>query len=665
MRTGPDLSSVEAALPRILERSDGPDQHLTVSGPVGAGQRTLAYRLANDHDAVVIELPDIDDADASAHIAYKLARHAGHTIDEAEPLDVTIAAALRRLRDRRRVVVQVPRTWSLETAAADPERHGLQRRASRALNAMVGQRDVAIIVMGPRPERLRLGHLKHEFLPPASARTGLLRDATQWDGYSACAEALAKRMNDRHEVHPVRLRLAVGVVALSPDRVGEIAAALSVDGQLDVLVEDIVRAHPEVSGLYEALWRFSLMRAPLPRDEFLASVEPPAGHEALFTSCLAYGDSVIRTNTTVRSALRKELTRWGSLGDNERSAMHEHLAGTHARLDGKLDPNATNADTVGFWLEKVHHLATAGSRCADAWSRQEHLRPELLWERARTLSIQEREYASAAALYQRCTQLDPEDDYAWHYLAYNLDRAGVASERTEDAFRRARDHDPSNVWWNSRLVTFLIGQARYQDAEAAWRNAVREVTDSGAELVSRPEIALHLHRWVVEAWLRLGDVGRARAVFDEIPLEVRDQLTLLEAELADGEEAMVQGESVRPRLMPVRDRWTKQTALPEDELRAWYPGRVQDTTGVYVEILVVTPESNLMERRVFRKRVSREAWSDACRVPPQQGMFIEVGEYSEGAIRILPLPLQPQSEHRIDRSELRYLEQWARNAEAG
>ncbi len=103
------------------------------------------------------------------------------------------------------------------------------------------------------------------------------------------------------------------------------------------------------------------------------------------------------------------------------------------------------------------------------------------------------------------------------YLGFNLDKAGVNRSEAESGFLKARSLEPDNPWWNSRLVTFYISQGRVAEADAAWAQALKRVDPDGAELVHRPELAKHLHGWVVTAWLDAGDVRRARQVFDRIP----------------------------------------------------------------------------------------------------------------------------------------------------
>lgn len=78
------------------------------------------------------------------------------------------------------------------------------------------------------------------------------------------------------------------------------------------------------------------------------------------------------------------------------------------------------------------------------------------------LSKEEREYATAADLYQRVVDADDQDAYAWEYLGYNLARAAGGTRcapsqrpRIEGALRRATELDPANPLYRGRLLGYL------------------------------------------------------------------------------------------------------------------------------------------------------------------------------------------------------------------
>lgn len=373
----------------------------------------------------------------------------------------------------------------------------------------------------------------------------------------------------------------------------------------------------------------------------------------MLTQCVGYGDATIRLAEPVRDAL---LARREPAGQQR---AHEDLAWFYQQADGATSPLQLAGPPLRAWLEKAHHLAHSVSDAADTtvrvgrqrWANLECPSRHLLWDRARTLSREHRRYAEAAALFRRCIEQFGDDDYSWHYAGFNLERARQDPGGAETALRMAvvpewpRDKTDNpgsrNPWWNSRLVTFLIGRGRTLAALEAWGAALDNVDPDCKRVADNPWLAKHLHRWVVRAWLEVGEVKNARRVFDEIPADIvgmDEQLKQLQWRLEDAEEAVQLVESVYPASTPPSDRWHHPQVPPGAELSTWSPGRVvaANRNGVVLVLAAMGPGGP--ERRVVRAQVSAKEWSKLAWCPPADAAgFVEVHVTRQGRQRIVPV----------------------------
>jgi TolA-binding protein len=205
--------------------------------------------------------------------------------------------------------------------------------------------------------------------------------------------------------------------------------------------------------LADAVLRVAQMRRPLPRSAVLALTEVPPEHAALVTECVGYGDPV-RPIAILRSRVR---AAW-PVSRERLDATHAAMAEQYGKLDGAVAAAAiSTAEKMEAWVERAHHLAHAGPLGADSWSRLVLPAPELYWDRARHLSREREDYQGAAQVYRACVERFPNDDYAHHCLAWNLEKAGAPPEEPRLHFERAVHLASTNPWWNARHVTFLIG----------------------------------------------------------------------------------------------------------------------------------------------------------------------------------------------------------------
>lgn len=434
-------------------------------------------------------------------------------------------------------------------------------------------------------------------------------------------------------------RLAVGRRALGDSWDGLDRDLRAHPARLVEHVVPLVRLAWRHTELRTPLRRLTYVRRPLPIDTLLAGlgVEPGHEHASLFTAVLTVREgTAIGVSGHLRSALRTALGL--AQPKPPHASQHTHhlaLAEVCQAVDGVERPEATDCLAgLRWWCDKVHHLAASGPLGAERWAAQDVRQNEQLWERARSLSLAG-DHIAAAVLYRRCIANDGDDSYAWHYLGFNLDLAGRERLEAEEAFARAVELDPTNAWWNGRLVTFLIGQVRYRDAEAACEEALATIDPSGARV--DPWLVHHFYRHVVNAWLDAGELRRARRAFDTIPGALRSDPSCHEIErrLVDMEEAFVLGGAMRPYGLLGEARWEPRqlpAAVEGRALARWYAGRIVKVGADGVQIRAATTKDDLRSRRLLAATISASewrVWGGPLLGPQLEGRFVEIREYGE------------------------------------
>lgn len=637
--TGPEKEADWA-----LEEVDTGSRVAAIQGRTGAGRsRVTARLLERVRDVIVVEPPPLRDGDAVFHLLAQLAAaadgpalafEAGSTVRERA------ATAARRLADKDRLLVlRLPSSWWGLDA---PGRHQLvfRRRALAALEGLRQEVSLRIIVLATRVDRAvehALGLHGHvHTLSAPGVRLSALRDEAGWGTYGPHAQRAADLLGMDTSVTPVEARLLVGCLALGVDALRAVRALKSsspIVGLIDALcaaLRDPSRA-PLAAGLAAA----AAARRPLPAGDADALAGLPEEHSALLHECVGYrtDDGKVRLTEPVRLALTRPAP-----------SAHGRLADHYRLLDGAASPATLDAKRTLAWLEKVHHLAHAGVGATDAWSEQALDARELFWDRGRALSIEQGEFEKAADVYRACVKRFPGDGYAWHYLGYNLDRAGADPVEAEQAFREAVKYESDNRWWRSRLVSFLVEQARYDDAEEATRKALGDLDSDGVRVRSDPDLARDFHRWVTTAWLDAGEIARARAVLDVVPSEILDSdddLRALQWRLADAEEAELLGDSVHPPGVPMAQRWQQPARVAQrgpgkQRLVSCLPARVVEAHED--EAVLVVGVTTGDQRELRRVTLTPSEWEEGggwCPLEEAAG-YLYLARYDGGALRLYP-----------------------------
>ena len=129
----------------------------------------------------------------------------------------------------------------------------------------------------------------------------------------------------------------------------------------------------------------------------------------------------------------------------------------------------------------------------------EELRPyfaDQLDALGRALSRDFQRYRDAARYFERACKWEPEDDYAHHYLAYNLDIEASRPGDVEVHYQKAIELAAENAWWHVRWITYLVTRGRTAAAWVAWGEALDALglPDPDAD----PWVYENLHLWVVD-----------------------------------------------------------------------------------------------------------------------------------------------------------------------
>ena len=610
-----------------------PGAKLAIRAAIGAGRHTIVQRLSTAMDLAVVEFPSFDDLDAPLHGLVQLASHAG-TVEmvldgAAGDLLQKTGVAAQALADADRAVVvllPVPRAGNPREADASTRRH-----IEQMLAALVGVRSLRLAVLATPGTRLRHGFTRTiELAAPMIGAQQI--HANELPGeFGAAARALASWMAKVDWAStPLEARLQVGLIAL-----GEPPEGVAL--RLEALARKMIQQLGRWPSLAVAVHRLLLARRALPIAEVpaVSGVEPR--WQPLLTACIGYGDDKVRVPEVTRQVLLDALKASTTVLED----AHTALAQYHESLDGARSLRGLGEDQAINWLEKVHHLALGGAACATRWAEQEPAGREQLWERARHLSRELRQFQDAAQLYQVCIARFGVDPYSSHYLAYNLDRSRGELEQIRRGYACAAAEDPENPWWQQRWIRFLIAHGTLAEARAAWQHAIRSIDPDGTRLRNSPWLALNLHFWVARRWLAVGRLDDARQVLSEVPerwlaqeAELRELVQVLTAQ----EQSLALGESVYPASTPVEARWHHPRSLRPvrsgRRLIAWAPGRVVEARPTAVTV-VVAPTPDEAQQLTF----DADSWRRLAGEPAEDADgFFELGSYEGGeqVVRLVP-----------------------------
>ena len=504
------------------------------------------------------------------------------------------------------------------------------------------------VVTGALPVGVRAR--RSRYLEIASEPVRWLRNEDEWGPLAATASGLAARLgDDLRRRSPLEVRLLVALGALwTVDEVARWWELQPSRRDISRMLASLLKSGDdggERRFLREAWRRLALVRRPLDHDllEKIVRDAPTERSAAILHKCLLYPENgAFRLHWTLRLDAHEHDAWWGS-GDAAR--VHGELARYYkARFEArhKVDDPGALLDE----MEAFHHASLSGdARLFD------ELRPyfaDQLDMLGRSLSRDFKRYREAAAVFERAVKWEPGDDYAHHYLAFNLDVLAERALDVETHYRRAIELRPTHLWWHSRWVSYLITRGRMTAARRAWNEALDALglPDDRAE----QWVYENLHLWVARLLVHRGRLEFAEEVLRGIPARVRENHPGLAAVLRRLR-ALIEARrahTVFPLCVPYESWWRGPHLCPgrrpSGELVRWMPGRIDAIDDGVVRIQAAQPPKKKGEQPVFGLlHVDAEdfdRWTRDERVSElRAGRFIELawyGEDEEPIIRVHP-----------------------------
>lgn len=339
----------------------------------------------------------------------------------------------------------------------------------------------------------------------AWSNPGDVLDPSRWNGLGAAARALkSSPFDDVTALSPLELRLAVGLVAAGTDP-GE---ALHLR-----LREKIRRLLDANDALRRIVGTLSLVRGSFDADllDRLGVSSLDSNTRKILEGAILFREA---DDFTLHEVFAGESEVAGWLTRDAERAGHETLFAYYRdqllRADEERPATALRAE-----LDAFHHLTALGdvSRLAQV----KLYFAEQLNALGKQLSLQRR-HAEAVSVYERALVRAPDDWYAHHYLAYNLDAQGTDAPRVETEYREALKRRPENVWCHGRLACFYVTRGRSRDAKKVFDRALRDLESQHA---TEERFYRELHGWLARLLLHRGQLDFAREVLDGAPPSIR------------------------------------------------------------------------------------------------------------------------------------------------
>lgn len=427
------------------------------------------------------------------------------------------------------------------------------------------------------------------------------------------------------EISPLQIRLLVAIAALREDMLDRIDPTSIVQraelvGILARLVDD---GNPELRDLWLHL---AAVREPFKNDllGLVGSRRLSPLESAIMTHCLLFP-------RRDRLLLYESLRGAAALIDHDETSVHSLLARyyRHTFDDAEADVPARLRDSI----EAFHHASTAGIVELDTY------RPffvDQLNILGYHLSVEQHDLKRAADVFKVALEWDPDNAYGAHYRAFNLDRlagtpgAAVDPIEVERLYRQAVDQRPEHPWFRSRLITFLIAEARINDAWAEWLRATETIGPDPPDFVC---FGLHLH--VARSFLYRGELEYADSVLRALPTELKsdERFAVIAERLAAFREARDHGSYV-PAPFLNSGWWRHPKLLDDSELTRWLAVRVSSVSPDSLELDVadITPGTRPVYGALELPLESLASWwrgpGDLSTL--EAGEFIEVGFYGDG-----------------------------------
>lgn len=407
-----------------------------------------------------------------------------------------------------------PTFWS---GSSSEETGFFASRADDATRLLLEQARCRRVIAGRMPKTLTSDCVV-ELTPDAPDREWLL-DEGYWGELAEAARALEETGTPLEHLTALELRLCVALAALVS---AADAASVINDPRRNRLIAapvwEVVAQRFEK--LKRAWLRLSFVRRPF-QSELLGALrldELNRRDNSIVRRCLVFGEEAeYRLHEVIRAPARRWLR---DQPNSSRRQLERHASSNLARyyIDHFAEmASSHDAAAVPEAMEAFHFVTLTGEP-----ELRDQVSPyfaEQLDALGWHLSYVNRQFDDAAAAFRGALAWDPEDDYAHHYLAFNLDRQGKSADDVEKHYALAVRINPDNSWWHARYIAFLVYRSRIADARSRWDEA--QMALGVSERSADRFLFEGLHLWVAEALLDRAELGFAREVLDEVPAWAR------------------------------------------------------------------------------------------------------------------------------------------------
>ncbi len=591
------LAGVEQAVQQALQALADGSTAVVLTGPAGAG-KSAALRLIHERkpgsqfkNVVLIAPPDPEhNPDAGLVGLVELAAQLDHTklLDEVKRLDITWKGKLDSVT--RVLKQQAKNTLLLFDGPFLPQGGEyistiFADRSAELTRVLLTTQGLSKVVASDRSALLQAQEI---LVSPRSNPTEVL-SAEHWGPLAGSAQAVLHAGGQALAAFsPLDLRLRVGLVAVGEDASAQATQRVAPHKLVRMLLE---RTGSNSQALKRTLGRLAVFRTPI--DEYgLQDVGVPeldALSQALIKQVLLFGPS---PQLRLHDAIAREAIQEQWLGPAESRKAHYIAAHYHhARFEHATQKHRVR-DAVRHELEEIHHLTQAGD--AKKILERSIFFVEQYDALGKALS-QQQNYPDAIPAYERALAHNSADDYAHHYLAYNLDVLAEDPVRVEQEFRKAIYYRQDHVWYRGRLINFLLTRGRVIEAHDEWEQALAVLLPSGPSTDSR--LYRELHGETARLLLHRGQLEFASEVLEDVPQALREGLAWYRALLLlrDRLRAAARDEEVFPPHLSEEARWKGPHLLhfeaDKDRVEWWMPGRISaaDEDGVHIRVARLTP----------------------------------------------------------------------------
>lgn len=447
--TAPRLPRVEALVERLAgEVADEPargDTAWLIGGVATAGKSTalrmLADGLRERGQVAVVAAPPAHALDAGPMALAELAgglKDAGCVNGQTDVLrdgTVPLAEKIKRVRewivnanDGVVLLLDEPSSW--------PDRFEQTQHFADHARLVVQElvRDIPCprVLTGEAPEGMSFR--VRESIGASSEPQAFLTDSDVWGELAQAAGELQEGAADQlRELSPLQLRLLVALAYVtSVDEVRNVlASGTRTRRALSRRLLEALKDNGDYKDLLRAWRRLAHIRRPFAGNLIGSAITGKLSKrsQALLRNCLLYE---VNGSFLLHETLREDARALAPQSERD----YEQFARL-SRYYGGLRDDAEkrgSGEALPTALDSFYYAACAGD--PDLLDRDPYFVDQLDML-GKTLSYELHRYERAVEIFDWSIRMDDSNDYAHHYLAYNLDRLGRESERVEHNYRGA------------------------------------------------------------------------------------------------------------------------------------------------------------------------------------------------------------------------------------